>query len=358
MVEWKFKEEAWLYLKEKEKDSSVDIGEISFEHVFPFYGAVDVKDSSITRSASFQKDIMDQLNMVDNTLHELKENHQFQQDKVLENLLQKNKTFIRKAEEPLVAADEVKINEFLEVELASYFTQEKEQMNGQAKALKFYMESVDPDTGHLNKNRKAFEDSIGKVNETISMYLENEQGKIQQFHPHYFEKFRTDGVEYNIYMGQSFTPNKTFDHEELKYIRLWQLSIMAELTRITHRLKKAIPIPLQTTQLILIYNNPICISFRKDERRFDVEGAESIRYEILKKRIDKVKIKETQERLVKPGTIAIVYSHAREVEEYDNYFTILKNNNIIKEDVEWHDLDDVQSISGLKAIRLHVNLEE
>ena len=104
--------------------------------------------------------------------------------------------------------------------------------------------------------------------------------------------------------------------------------VMAEITRLTHQLVKSIPIPLETTQLVLVYNKPICISFRNDERCFDVEGSESIRFEILKKRIDKVRIKNTGERLTKPGTIAIVYSHALEIAEYDEYFHILQKNNI------------------------------
>jgi hypothetical protein len=44
---------------------------------------------------------------------------------------------------------------------------------------------------------------------------------------------------------------------------------------------------LQTTQLILIHSQPISISFRKDERKFDVEGSYNIRYEVIKKRLIK-----------------------------------------------------------------------
>lgn len=357
VVEWKFIEEAWLYLKEKEKDSNCEIGVVSFDHVYPFYGAVDVKDSSTTRSQCFQKDILDQLDLVEKTLNQLKDYSQIPKDGSVDTLLEKNNAFRLIAEHSFLAEDEEKINEFLELEVRPFFEHLPINENNSFDSVKFYMASVDPSTGHLNKNRQAFEDSIGKINETISRYLENEQDKIQQYYPHYFEKFRTDGVEYNIYMGQSFAPNKTFDPVELKKIRLWQLSVMADITRITHLLEKKIPIHLQTTQLILIYSNPICISFRKDERRFDVEGAESIRFEILKKRIDKVKIKNTGERLVKPGYIAIIYSHPREVAEYDDYFNFLQKNKIITGEIEMLDLEDVQSISGLKAIRIHVNIE-
>ena len=48
-----------------------------------------------------------------------------------------------------------------------------------------------------------------------------------------------------------------------------------------------LPIPLETTHLILVQHAPLSIRFRFDEKRFDVDGAYDIRYEIVKKRIDK-----------------------------------------------------------------------
>ena len=358
IVEWKFLEEAWVYLKEKETGSTREIGVVSFDQVYPVYGAVDVKNSSTERSRCHQKDLLDQLNLIESTLHQLKDNPHELVKEFLHTFLEKNNDFRQKIEHRLLAEDEEKVNEFLELEVKSFFKHLSLNEGDNFAPVTHYLESVDPVTGHLNKNRRDFDESIGKINATISRYLETEQDKIQQFYPHYFEKSRTDGVEYNIYIGKSFTPNKTFDFLDLKKIRLWQLSVMAEITRLTHQLVKSIPIPLQTTQLVLVYNKPICISFRNDERCFDVEGSESIRFEILKKRIDKVRIKNTGERLTKPGTIAIVYSHALEVAEYDEYFHFLQKNNLLAGDKEMLELEDVQGISGLKAIRVKVNVEQ
>ena len=358
VVEWKFLEEAWVYLKEKETDSTREIGVVSFDQVYPVYGAIDVKDSSAERNRCYQKDILDQLNLIESTLQQLKDNPHESVKEFLHPLLKKNNDFQQKIENSLSAEDEEKVNEFLELEVKSFFKNLSLYEGDSIAPLTHYLESVDPVSGHLNKNKRDFDESIGTINATISRYLETEQEKIQPFYPHYFEKFRTDGVEYNIYMGESFTPHKTFDLHDLKKIRLWQLSVMAEISRLTHQLVKNIPIPLQTTQLVLIYNKPICISFRKDERRFDVEGSESIRFEILKKRIDKVRIKNTGERLSKPGTIAIVYSNLSDVAEYDEYFHILERNNLLSDDKEMLELEDVQSISGLKAIRVKVNIEQ
>ena len=45
-----------------------------------------------------------------------------------------------------------------------------------------------------------------------------------------------------------------------------------------HQLRDRLPIPLETTHLILIQHAPLSIRFRFDEKRFDVDGAYDIRY--------------------------------------------------------------------------------
>jgi hypothetical protein len=67
------------------------------------------------------------------------------------------------------------------------------------------------------------------------------------------------------------------------------------------------PRRLYITQLIFINAEPIDIAFRNDEKRFDVDGAYNIRYQVIKKRIDKVRLKNSEERLTQPGKIALVY---------------------------------------------------
>ena len=113
---------------------------------------------------------------------------------------------------------------------------------------------------------------------------------------------------------------------------------------------------MQTTQLILAHSIPLSISFRRKERKFDVDGAYNIRYEIVKKRIDKVHLKDSDERLTQPGKVAIVYSQNKELEEYMKYIEFLQNENLLGELVEHLELEDTQGISGLKALRVEVNL--
>ena len=76
----------------------------------------------------------------------------------------------------------------------------------------------------------------------------------------------------------------------------------------------------------------------------------------MKKRIDKVHLKDSNERLTQPGTIAIVYSQPREASEYMEYIEYLQTTGLLKPEIEKMDLEDLQGVSGLKGLRVAVNM--
>jgi hypothetical protein len=78
----------------------------------------------------------------------------------------------------------------------------------------------------------------------------------------------------------------------------------------------------------------------------------------MKKRIDKALVKDTQERLTQPGKIALVYSNQKEAQEYEEYIRFLQSKNLLKPFIEYLDLDEMQGVKGLKALRVEVVLEE
>ena len=118
----------------------------------------------------------------------------------------------------------------------------------------------------------------------VNDYMDMMKDEIQKAYPSYFEKVRTDGVEYDIYIGQSIAPDKPFSDIYLKNLRLLQLTSMATIAKYAHALKPQLTRPAETTQLIFIHSQAIDIKFRRDEKRFDVEGAYNIRYHIVKKK--------------------------------------------------------------------------
>jgi hypothetical protein len=97
----------------------------------------------------------------------------------------------------------------------------------------------------------------------------------------------------------------------------------------------------------------MAIKFRMDEKQFDVDGAYNIRYEIIKKRIDKAYIKGTEDRLTVPGKIAIVYSQDKDALEYTKYINYLQSKKQLGK-LEHLELEDLQGASGLKALRVEV----
>ena len=179
--------------------------------------------------------------------------------------------------------------------------------------------------------------------------------KAQQVFPHYFEKYTTDGVEYNIYIGESLVKDLEFDDIYLKNIRLWQLLVKVKIARKIRELMPSLKTKLDVTQLVLVHSNPLSITFRQDEKKFDVAGAYNIRYEITKKRIDKAVIKGTNERITQVGKIAIIYSYAEEIKEYRKYIEYMIAQKYLKESVEDYELEDLKGASGLRALRVEVD---
>ena len=93
---------------------------------------------------------------------------------------------------------------------------------------------------------------------------------------------------------------------------------------------------------------------RLRKNNFDVDGAYNVRYEVIKKRIDKSKIKGTNERLTQAGKIAIVYTQEKERLEYLQFFEYLKSQGMIEDEVEELLIDELQGVSGLRALRVKV----
>src|SRR5262249_60015596 len=142
-----------------------------------------------------------------------------------------------------------------------------------------YRESLDVRLGTVYHRRRLFEESVTRIAESISSYLDLEDQAAQAMYPHYFEKQKTDGVDHQIYVGVSLVEDGRFDPLSLKNRRLWQLMVVCSIAARTDQLAADLPVPLQTTHLVLVQHAPLSIRFRFDEKRFDVDGAYDIRYE-------------------------------------------------------------------------------
>lgn len=353
-VQWKFNEVAWHYLLNKKQKDARETEEIVFEKVFPLYGAVDIRNSTIQRNEALQKDLGVQFSILIDTLEKLKEETGFG---LIDQKLFSAAKWLELINNPDGFNQEVKLNDFLENDIVPFLSDFKLGNSAFASIIDNYFEAVDVLEGVAYENRRQLEKSMSTVIAAVNDYMDMMKDEIQKAYPSYFEKVRTDGVEYDIYIGQSIAPDKPFSDIYLKNLRLLQLTSMATIAKYAHALKSQLTRTIETTQLIFIHSQAIDIKFRKDEKRFDVEGAYNIRYHIVKKRIDKVNINGSNERLTQPGKIALVYFSQKEADEYIGYIKYLQQQNILANDLEKLELEELQGVAGLKAIRVGVVLE-
>jgi hypothetical protein len=354
-VEWRFTEAAMNLLEKQEKGETAEIEPIIFPEVYPLYGASDIRNSSVERNKAIQQDLITQLTLAKRLLEGVTA---YQTLPIFEKLTLATDKHISIIKSGLLSDAEITVHDFLKREIEPVIRHLADAHPQLQADIERYWEALDPDLGVIYEKRKAFEESLTQINETLSGYIEEEENKAQQMFPHYFEKYKTDGIEYNIYLGSSLVEERVFHSIYLKNLRLWQLITMCEIARRTKALKPHLKIPLETTQMILVHSQPLSIRFRMDERHFDVDGAYNIRYEIIKKRIDKAVIKGTRERLTQPGKIAIIYSQMNEALEYNDYIEYLQEKNLLTNKIERLDLEDLQGVQGLKAIRVEVNLNQ
>lgn len=353
-VEWRFEQAANNYLESKERGESPEVEQIVFKEVYPLYAAVDVRGSSTERNKAIQADLIEHLTI---TLALIDKAIQAKPLPIFKSLKYKIQKHIKNIQEGLFSGDEMGVIEFLQHEVDPCFETLREIMPNEIEDdLAAYEAKIDPNLKVIYNKRKAFEESLTRINEVVSEYIEEEEETAQAMFPHYFEKYKTDGVEYNIYIGDSLSNTKQYNRMYLQNMRLWQLQNTIEVTRKTEALKSTLPVPLATTQLILVHSNPLSVRFRLDERQFDVDGAYNIRYEIVKKRIDKALIKGSNERLTQPEKIAIVYSQSKDAEEYLEYLEYLHSTEDLIGEIEDVELEPLQGVQGLRALRVRVNL--
>jgi hypothetical protein len=350
-VEWKFNEVAWQYDQLQQQGQEPVLEAIFFNGVYPLYGAVDIRNSTMERNGALRRDMEIQFRLLWDTLTSLRQAVNLQ---LVEEIMHQTQKWQAALTGALTTADELNLNYFLGDKVGNFLLHFRESRPDLASLMDPYIAAMDEETGEAFSNRRGLEDSIQLINKTINEALEQTVPELQASYPSYFEKFRTDGVEYDIYIGQSIAPDRPFDLLYLRNLRLWQLASMTKIARGTHELLPQMQVPLLTTQLIFVHSGSIDISFRKDERRFDVEGGYNIRYQVVKKRIDKVRIRDTGERLTQPGKIAIIYFNDREAEEYEGYIKYLQEKGKLEPGIERLELEELQGVSGLRALRVGV----
>jgi len=356
VVEWRFRKAVFDGLERQGAAPSAvptEMEPIVFRDVHPLYAIADIRGSSTQRSWSIQADLLAQLGLARDILRAA---HDVRPLPILDQLTYRIDAHVADLEVSLRSGDEMAVIVFLRTDIESLFDHLQTFGAGVRERIEAYRRAVDPRVGTVYAKRREFDESVTLITEAISGYIDLENQAAQAMCPHYFEKQKTDGVDYSIYAGGSLLEDGAFDPLYLKNLRLWQLMVACGVAIRAERLKDRLSVPLEVTNLILVQHAPLAIRFRFDEKRFDVDGAYNVRYEIIKKRIDKAVIRGTTERLTQPGQIALVYSHASEAGEWRDYIEYLQKRGHLARDVEDLELEELQGTQGLRALRVGVDL--
>ncbi|QXV64975.1 GAF domain-containing protein [Mucilaginibacter sp. 21P] len=349
-VYWKFRKEAQKALKARAEKKEYNLREVTFPDVVPLYGQIDIKGSSDTRNRSVQLDLQTQLTDLIPLFEDL---HQGSKDPDLKQNIKNLQELVMDVQSTLKADTEQFIQNYLETHIHPILRSARNLTVAQRNAIDDYFTQTEK-SGKFHNNRRKYEDTVALINQKMASIIDMAQVGAQAAYPHYYERFKTDGVEHNMYIGASISPAKIYDVTKLYNLRLWQLQVMCQMELEQRFLKSKLPYPLDVTSLILVYSHEMSIRFRMDEKRFDVDGSYNARFEIVKKRIDKAFIKGTQQRITAIGKMTIVYSNHEEEVEYLNYIRFLQAKKLLEDEVEMLEVEDLQGVSGLKALRVSI----
>jgi hypothetical protein len=356
-VEWRFRQ-AVLDTIERRRDDTLDaqmeMGPIVFPDIYPLYALADIRGTSTQRALAIQADLLSQLRLAAAVIDQA---HRERLLPALDELRYRIARYAAQIERGLKSGDEVGVIGFLRADVERLFAHLETFGPRVRERIAAYRDALDPRLATVYLERRKFEESVTRLGEALSSYLDLEEQTAQGMFPHYFEKQKTDGVDYQVYVGASLLEDGKYDPLYLKNLRLWQLMVSCGIALRAEQIKDRLPVPLETTHLVLVQHAPLAIRFRFDEKRFDVDGAYDIRYEIVKKRIDKALIKGTSERVTQPGKIAIVYSQPAEAVEYRAYVEYLQSLGYLRRGVEELELEELQGVHGLRALRVTVDLK-
>lgn len=348
-VYWKFRDEASLHTTDK-NSRDLPFKEIVFKEVYPLYGQIDIKGSSVARNRAIEKDLTEQMDLLLELLRFISK--ELQLPVIYQNIFELE-AMEKELSNSLKADTESLVQSYISNEIHPLLDHFKIGNEGVKQKVETYFEALDSKIGMIYNARKDFDQTLSLINKKMASLLDKKQETAQSFFPHYYERFKTDGVEHNLYIGASIAPQLSFSPVYLSNLRLWQLQALCEMENEYYQMRPDLAYDLDVTSLILVFSSPISIRFRMDEKRFDVDGTYNARYEVVKKRIDKSNIKGTQERITQKGKITIVYSQNHEEAEYRRYIKLLQHKNKLGA-VETFEVEDLQGVTGLKALRVEI----
>jgi len=345
-VVWKFRNEAEKYFNASLSKKIYTLKQISFKNLTPLFGFSDIRSSSEKRYHLMLEDLNRQIGCLHDIFMMINPDS--------EKYLLAMEIFEYELNNEIKADTEQRFQRLLRDEIHPFLQGKLEiKSSGEVKAkIKDYFARVFIQTGLFYAKRKSLDDSITLVNRKLADVLDEAQLEAQQIFPHYYERFKSDGIEHNLYTGQNIAPDLHYSSKVVHKLRYWQLKTICNMELEFRNFKRDLPVDLDIASLIFVYNEKIDIRFRMDEKRFDVDGAYNSYYEVIKKRLDKAHVKDSADRITCPGKITVVYFGMENQREYLDYIGRLQKKGILQNDTEFLKVEDLQGITGLLALRV------
>jgi 5-methylcytosine-specific restriction endonuclease McrA len=343
-VEWRFVQEA------ERRSWGLQQETIVFTEVYPLFGISDIRGSSDERNRAIQTDLLEQFRLalaIVDVVCETKTTHLGQQLRL--DLLD----YIEHLKEKVTVDMEVRAAEYLNEHLEVYFDYFLQCGPKVQEAVEAYRVACENEHNCVYCDRTRYDEMLHLISTKLQETWARWQERMQQILPHYCDIECTDGMDHMIYVGKSV--DSRFSQFHLHSLRYEQLRAICDCGRTVFRLQADSHINMELAHLVLVQNTTIDIFHNENtEKMFDVKGTRDIRYELVKKRIEKAVDKDAQERITQSGMLTIVYSTEDEWEEYEQYLRYLSREGWVESKVQTGMVESLQGVSGLKFARVRI----
>ena len=211
-------------------------------------GKIDIKGSSEARNNATKADLKLQLSAAKGIIEQAIKEEQLP---IYDQYIFQIKDFLNNLETQFQVDSEQQISRFFSNDITPLF--HHMQTAGIAKeAIEDYFDTIDEQLNILYRHRKDYDDTIMLINKKMASLLDEKQADAQKMYPHFFERFKTDGVEHNMYIGEAITKEDSFNPIYLYNLRLWQLQVMVEMENAYYQMQSDFPIQLDVASMLLV----------------------------------------------------------------------------------------------------------
>ncbi len=196
-VKWRFEEEAIKFIHSAEHEVTPVFSDIVFSDVYPLYGQLDIKSSSQTRNEAVNADLSFQLQKVASILTDVWQSLKIP---IYEELIFRVESLLGEIKEDAASGIEQRTMILLETEIHPLFEELHNSGVPAAGAITDYLTLLKKGTHTIYAERGIYDRSVNTINRTLANLLDKKQKEAQQIFPHYYERYKTDGIEYNLYI--------------------------------------------------------------------------------------------------------------------------------------------------------------